>query len=156
MRCRGCSLPFGDASARRKLGSRATKHVIPLFTEILEEKFPGFCVTEAHIEADDSYLCQPCFRRLDSMIKLKHQLQEKRKMVADNLERSVSAGAVSLTGRAPRPSSPCTPSPAKRPLTAEEAGSTPRRKRRRLDTPTRRAIGRLQPAQSPLVAVCIA
>ena len=101
--------------------------------------------------ADDSYLCLPCFRRLDGVINLQQQLADKRKKIAEDLEKSVSAGAVSVTERVPEPSTllPL----AKRPRTLEEAGSTPRRRRRRLDTPTRHAIGRLQPEQSPLVAV---
>ena len=132
-RCRGCSIFVTNVSARRKLGSRATRHVIPVFREIVEEKYPGYCVTEAQLVADDSYLCLPCFRRLDGVINLQQQLADKRKKIAEDLEKSVSAGAVSVTERVPEPST--------RPRTLEEAGSTLRRRRRRLDTPTRHAIG---------------
>ena len=138
-RCRGCSIFVTNVSARRKLDSRATRHVIPVFREIVEEKYPGYCVTEAQLVADDSYLCLPCFRRLDGVINLQQQLADKRKKIAEDLEKSVSAGAVSVTERVPEPSTPLPP--AKRPRTLEEAGSTPRRRRRRLDTPTRHAIG---------------
>ena len=52
----------------------------------------------------------------------------------------------------------CTPLPpvprSKRPL-QDNTSCSPLSRRRRLDTPTRHAIGRLQPSSSPIVAVCV-
>jgi hypothetical protein len=88
------------------------------FLEIVKEKYPGFSVSEAHLQADDSYLCVPCFRRLESMKKLKQQLEDKRRKVAEDLARSVSVEIVSLSG-------PATPPPGNAQDLAVKDGSTP-------------------------------
>ena len=50
------------------LGSSATRHIIPVFTEIVEGRYTGFGVTETQLLADDS--CVPCFRRLEAVKKM--------------------------------------------------------------------------------------
>ena len=64
--------------------------------------------------------------------------------------------AIGLSGlEAPGPSDPRTPTRSKRVRYEDLSSSTetPKSRRRKLDTPTRHAIGRLQPTASPLVAV---
>ena len=99
-----------NASARRKLGSHTTRHVVSVFKKIVET-YPDLCMTEVQLATDDSYLCPPCLRRLDSVINLQQQLADKRKKIAEDLERSVSFGAVSVTEHVPDPLLPSTPLP---------------------------------------------
>ena len=75
------------------------------------EKYRGYCATDAQLAADDSYVCLPCFRRLGGVIILEQQLADKRKKIAEDLEKSVSAGAVSVTERVSEPLLPSTPLP---------------------------------------------
>ena len=145
-RCTGCSGAVSVSSTHRKL--RNSKHVIQIFLEIVRKTYPDCSVSEAHLE--DSYLCLPCFRRLESLKQLEQQLEDKRRKAARDLVRSASAGTVSLSG-------PTTPPYAnvQALLQGRSRPSTPRRYSRRLDTPTRLAVRRLQPKKSPLVAVCL-
>ena len=98
-KCRGCSFSIHNIANRRKLGSRSTKHVISVLTEMVDRRYPGFRVTGTLLEADESYVCVPCFRRLEGVIKLRHQLADKQRKVIVDLEKSVCSGVISLSER---------------------------------------------------------
>ena len=45
---------------------------------------PGVTATLVHVVAG-SFICVPCFRRLEGVIKLRYQLAEREKKIADDL-----------------------------------------------------------------------
>ena len=139
-----CSISLPRTAKRRILSSASTKHFISVFKEIIDRRYPGVSQTLA---TEGSLLCILCFRRLEGILKLRHQLSEKEKIVEDSLDHGtlMEFSAKHLLPEA------CTP-PRKQARIEGIRGSTPRR-RRRIDTPTRHAIQRLQPAASPIVAV---
>lgn len=143
LQCLGCSQPLHSTSKRRRLSSSGTREVISVFVEIIERKYPG---TREGLVVEGSFMCQPCFRRLEGIHKLRRQLLEKERMVEDAfIDRRILTPDI-----APSTSAMCTPPRSLRPRVEV---STPRRRRSRIDTPTRHAIARLQPEASPLVAV---
>lgn len=89
-KCLGCSQLLADVSNRRKLGSRATKQVVLVFKDLVERKYPGFRL-ETRLEGDDSYLCVPCFRRLEGVMRLRQQLADKEMKVEEHLDNSIAA-----------------------------------------------------------------
>ena len=94
-KCLGCSQCIPHVSNRRKLGSHATKQVIPVFKDLAERKYPGFRL-ETQLEGEDSYLCVPCFRRLEGVIRLRRQLADKEMQVEEHLTTSVAGGTLTL------------------------------------------------------------
>ena len=163
----GCSLSLPSTAKRRLLLSdRITKDIVDVFSEIVYRKYPSARET---LVTERSLLCQPCFRRLEGILKLRRQLAMREKMVEDTLEHSIltSYPASIASSSASEPRSPAAPTSAiSTPPRSKQArihlGSglthrrhTPRRRRPRIDTPTRHAIGRLQPEVSPIVAVSL-
>ena len=110
-KCRGCSLPSPHVAKRRKLSSPATKHVIPVLTEIAERMNPGVTAT---LVVAGSFICVLCFRRLEGVIKLRHQLAEREKKIADYLEKVLFHSLLSpgLDSEVPVSSAVCSPPPA--------------------------------------------
>ena len=94
----------------RKLGNRATKGIIPVVQGLVSTKYPG---REIVLQGNKSFLCQPCFRKLESLIRLRSQIVEKECKIMDGIEKSVACGVITLTENAsptrhtsPEPSSP--------------------------------------------------
>ena len=152
-KCLGCLQFITDISKQRKLGSRATKQVIPVFKDLLERKYPGFQL-ETRLEGDDSYLCVPCFQRLEGVMRLRRQLADKEMKVEEHLDKSIAAGALTLVEvRVPVTSPLSTP-----PLTSQGSSSprgtprgTPRGGGRRRGTHTRDTTGRRRRTSLSLV-----
>ena len=91
-RCLICSMQIESSTSRRKLGSRATKHIIPIVQGLAARKCHG-----SEILLDDaSYLCQPCFRRLETVSKLRQKLKENEIRIMDDIQRCVTSGLISL------------------------------------------------------------
>ena len=94
VRCSVCSATITSSRARRKLGSQATRRIIPFMQGLLSRRFPG---SEMVVQESTSYICQPCFRRLQAVIKMRCQLVERECKIMDDLERCVSCGVISLS-----------------------------------------------------------
>ena len=108
-RCSICTV-ISCNTPRRKLGSRGTTGIIPVIQGLVSTKYPG---REIVLQEDKSYLCQPCFRKLESLVRLRSQLVEKECKMMDGIEKSVLCGVITLTENAsptrhtsPEPSSP--------------------------------------------------
>ena len=72
----------------------------------MERKYPGFRL-ETRLEGDDSYLCVPCFRRLEGVMRLRRQLADNEMKVEEHLDNSIAAGALALVEvQVPGPSTP--------------------------------------------------
>ena len=166
-KCVGCSLSLPSKAKRRLLLSdRTTKDIVDVFSELVYRKYPSARET---LVTESSFLCQPCFRRLEGILKLRRQLAVREKLVEDALEQSIltshhasiaSSSASELRSPAAPTSAISTPPRSKQARIHLGSGCTPRRhtprrSRPRIDTPTRHAIGRLQPEASPIVAVSL-
>ena len=167
-KCIGCSLSLPSTARRRLLLSDRTTDMVDVFSEIVCRKYPS--ARRETLVTERSLLCQPCFRRLEGILKLRRQLAVREKMVEDALQHSIltSHPASIASSSASEPRSPAAPTSAistpprsKQPRIHLGSGCTPtrchtpRRRRPRIDTPTRHAIGRLQPESSPIVAVSL-
>ena len=166
-KCVGCSLSLPSTAKRRLLFSdRTTKDIVDVFSKIVYRKHPSARET---LMTERSLLCQPCFRRLEGILKLRRQLAVREKTVEDALQHSIlTSHPASIAGSsASEPRSPAahtsaisTPPRSKQARIHLGSGCTPRRhtpkcRRPRIDTPTRHAIGRLQPEASPIVTVSL-
>ena len=94
-KCLGCSQYIPHGSNRRKLGSHATKQVIPVFKNLVERTYPGFRL-QTRLEGEESYLCVPCFRRLEGVTRLRRQFADKEIQVVEHMATSVAGGILTL------------------------------------------------------------
>ena len=72
----------------------------------MERKYPGFRL-ETRLEGDNSYLCVPCFQRLEGVMRLRRQLVDEEMKVEEHLDNSIGVGALPLVEvQVPGPSMP--------------------------------------------------
>ena len=140
-KCISCSISLPRTAKRRILSSAST---LSLYSRRLSTEDTLEYLRRRRLLAMHTVFSEV---RGDTILKLWHQLSEKEKIVEDSLDHGtlMEFSAKHLLPEA------CTP-PRKQARIEGIRGSTPRR-RRRIDTPTRHAIQRLQPAASPIVAV---
>ena len=94
-RCVLCSVVVESSTTRQKLGSRATKHIIPVIQGLTSRIYHGSEILL--VDTSSSYLCQPCFRRLETVSKLRCKLKENEVRIMDDIQKCVSSGFISLT-----------------------------------------------------------
>ncbi len=133
---------------RRKIRSPSTEHVIPILSEFIGELNPPSTNTILH---DGAFLCRPCLRSLEKLRKLRQEVKFKETELRQQMDKVGHVYGL----RRESPTEPQHRTPEKR--RAVEAGldsSIPSPKRRRYDTPVRRALHQMVPTgSSPAVAV---
>ena len=77
-----CCLPLQKSSDRRKLHSPATSPVFSVLGQMTTEVFPG-CV-ETVFESD-AYLCKPCVRAVEKLIKTRESVQKQEKELREKI-----------------------------------------------------------------------
>ena len=151
--CRVCSAPVCKPNNCRNLASASSESVALELKKLVEQYLPG-----AIFASDNGYACWPCFNRILKLLRLWKSAEDVEKVVVVNLTNAAHL-YVPQHREEREGGSPSTPRASRRRLLEDPAESTPRSKWKRirtsLDTPTRKAVDRLQPSgESPLVVVC--
>lgn len=169
---------------RRRLYSQATKHVVPVLHEIGGDIFPVQCVSSILPNTDATFLCWPCFRDAEKLLRLK-EVSQLESQFAEHLtlsgEQRGFRNSAHTTPRTPpfkqtgskQPYAPAHPvlqgkrSAQKRPVTGTKHGSTPTHprhaspspapptKRLALDTLSKQYMKQTHLTRSPAVAVSV-
>ena len=71
--CSLCCLSLQKSSDRRKLHSPATAPVFSVMSQMTTDLFPG-CVEAVFVS--DAYLCKPCVRTVEKLIKTRESAQK--------------------------------------------------------------------------------
>lgn len=184
-RCIVCRKDVPKSTMRRRLYSEATKHVVPVLHEIGGDIFPVQCVSSILPNTDATFLCRPCFRDAEKLLRLRKEVSQLESQFAEHLTLSGEQRGF----RKSAPTAPRTPPlkqtgtkqpyasahpalqgkrPAqKRPATGTKHGSTPTRPRRAspspspptkrlaLGTPSKQYMKQTHVTRSPAVAVSV-
>ena len=159
--CSLCAASLGKTDERRRVFSDSSRPVLPLLTDIVT-KIYGRDVLRDVCTADGK-LCRPCYRRLERIMKLKKELQEKEEELAQQVIRLGEVNSVRVTEPGESVAT-AELTPQKRPASTVEAEDSPATKRRAMSfqksTPVRSTLRLMQPGasvdsshRSPAVAV---
>ena len=75
-RCAVCMKHLPKSSARRKLNTESTNHVVPVLREVAGRNFDAGLVSVLLPNDDNAFLCRQCFRNAEKLLQLRKDLYD--------------------------------------------------------------------------------